>query len=209
MTTAFQYVFDKATSISINRRAVVAQTTTRDQTVRTVSRGGQVWRFDVQLPDGISWTTLRPYIESIDYADRYTVGQVQINNAGYNDWLTPYQGNSVNYSGFSGSWTQGGTTITLTVSPTTSSGYKFKKGDLIQLNYAGSGHVYSVANDVVFNSNAVTVNRPILDASSTSVLKVGPDVTWSVVCTDIPDWKIFARDQISWSGSFKFMEYML
>jgi hypothetical protein len=208
MTTAFQYIFDNAETISIDRKAVVAQTVTRDQTVRTISRGGKVWRFDVKLPDGIAWSSARPYIESIDYADRYTVGTVQINNAGYNAWLTNYQGTSANSTGFYANYTLGATTLTLVTSPTTTSGYKFRRGDVVQLGT--NNRVYTVAADVAYNSNSVTVNRPILDATATNVnLIVGPNVTWSVVCTELPTWTIFSRDQVSWSGSFKFVEYML
>jgi hypothetical protein len=208
MTTAFQWVFDNAESISIDRKAVVAQTTSRDQTIRTVSRGGQVWRFDVKLPDGIRWSDARPYIEYIDYADRYTVGTVQINNPGYNSWLTPYQGNSANSTGFFANYTQGATSLTLVTSPTTTSGFKFRTGDIVQLGTGG--RVYSVVADVAFNSNTVLLNRPILDATANNVnLVVGPAVTWSVVCAELPSWTIFARDQVSWSGSFKFVEYML
>jgi hypothetical protein len=209
MTTAFQYIFDKASSISINKRAIVAQTITRDEIIRSVSRGGQVWRFTVSLPNGIPWSQLRPYIEGFEKADRYTVGTVQINNAGYNSWFMAYQGNSANSTGFYATWTTAANTITLTTSPTTTSGYKFRAGDLIQL---GTGNkVYSVASDVAYNSNTVTLNRPILDstASTPVQLLVGPAVTWSVVCTEFPDWDIFARDQVNWSGSFKFAEYML
>jgi hypothetical protein len=207
-TTAFQYIFDKAQTISINKKAVVAQTITRDQTVRTVSRGGQIWRFDVRLPDGLPWTELRPIIQGIESADRYTVGLVQINNAGYNSWLLPYQGSSANYTGFVGSFTRGSNTLTLTISPSTGSGYKFRAGDVIQL---GTGsHVYTVAEDVAYNSNTVLLNRPVLDVTTTGVaLIVGPNVTWSVLCTELPDWTISQRNIVTWSGSFKFMEYML
>lgn len=207
-TTAFQWVFDNAESISINRRAVVASTTTRDQTVRSVSRGGQVWRFDVKMPDGLAWDTSRKYIEAIDYADKFTKGVVQINNAGYNSWLTPYQGNSANTTGFYANFTQGATSITLSVSPTTASGYKFRAGDLIQLG--STGKVYSVAADVDYTSTTVPLNRPILDDSATGVnLVVGTAVTWTVICTDLPQWNIFARNQINWSGSFKFIEALV
>jgi hypothetical protein len=203
MTTAFQYIFDNAESISINRRSVVAQTQSRDGTVRTVSRGGQLWRFDVKLPDGISWQTLRPYIEAIDYADRYTTGTVSLSNPGYVSWLNAYQGNSANYTGFAASWTQGASSITLTTSPTTTSGFKFRSGDIIQL---GTGSVYSVRADVAFNSNTVNLNRPILDATGSGNLQVAENVTWSVICTEMPSWTIFARDQVSWSSSFVFYE---
>lgn len=209
MTTAFQYVFSNAESISIDRRAVTAQTTSRDNTVRTVSRGGQIWRFDVRLPDGIRWTDQRPYIEAIDYADRYTVGTVQINSAGYNDWLLAYQGNSPNpydAGSFAASWTQGATQIGLTSSPVTpTGGFKFRAGDVIQL---GTGRVYSVRADVPYNSNTVLLNRPILDANGSGSLKVGYNCTFNVICTELPKWTIFARDQVSWSGSFVFYEDM-
>lgn len=207
-TTAFQWVFDRAETISIDRRAVVAQTTTRDQTIRSVSRGGQVWRFEVKLPDGIPWTEARPYIESIDYADRYTDGNVQINNSGYNSWLTNYQGNSINSTGFYANVQQGGTSISLNVSPTTTSGYKFRRGDIIQVGT--DRRVYSVVQDTAYNSNTVYLNRPILDTTNTNVnIIVGPSVTWRVVCAELPAWTIFARDQVAWSGAFKFVEYML
>lgn len=207
-TTAFQYIFDKAAEISINKRAIVAQTTTRDQTVRTVSRGGQVWRFEVTPPAGLPWTEARQYIEAIDNADRYTVGQVQINHSGYNSWLTKYQGDSVNSTGFVATITQGSNAITLTTSPTTSNGYKFRAGDILQMGT--TGHCYTVASDVAYNSNAVTLNRPIIDASATGVsLKVGPNATWNVVCIDIPDWRIVGPNLVSFSGTYKFVEYML
>lgn len=203
MTTAFQYIFDQAETISIDRKAVVAQTITRDQTLRSVSRGGRVWRFDVKLPDGIAWTTLRPIIESIEYADRYTIGTVQINNAGYNAWLTPYQGVATSTGGWTGSWAQGSNTVTVTPLGYTS-GVLLKAGDVIQL---GTGHVYSVATDAT--STTVTVSRPILDATGSGAIYVGPAVTWSVVCTELPTWTIFSRNQVSWSGSFKFVESLV
>jgi len=137
------------------------------------------------------------------------VSTVQINDAGYNSWFTAYQGNSVNSTGFEGTWTQGGTTLTLTTSPTTSSGFKFKAGDFIQLGAAGK--VYKVAANVAFNSNTVTLHRPIIDATqaSATALPVGINVTWSVICTDFPQWTIFSRDQISWSGAFVFYESLV
>jgi hypothetical protein len=204
MTTAFQYVFDNAESIGFNRRAVTAQTTSRDGTVRTVSRGGQIWRFDVKLPDGIRWSDAREYIEAIDAADRTTVGTVSLSNPGYVPWLNAYRGNSVNYTGFEASWTQGATSITLTTSPVTTSGFKFRAGDIIQL---GTGRVYSVTADT--NTNTVNLNRPVLDATGSGALSVADNVTWSVICVELPTWTIFARDQVSWSGNFVFYEAML
>jgi hypothetical protein len=203
-TTAFQVIFDLAESIGIDRRGIVAQTTTRNNSVRAISRGGQVWRFTVKLPDGLSWSQARPYIEAIDAADRSTTGLVGLSNTNYTSWLSAYQGNSVNSTGFTATATQGSTTLTLTASPTTASGYKFRAGDLIQLGT--TGHAYSVVSDVAYNSNTVTLNRAVIGTSGSYNLRVGPAVTWRVLCTNMPTWTIFARDQVSWSGAFEFVE---
>jgi hypothetical protein len=32
------------------------------------------------------------------------------------------------------------------------------------------------------------------------------DESYTVICTQFPEWTIFARDQVSWSGPFVFME---
>lgn len=203
-TTAFQTVIDKAESISINRKAVVSQTISRDQTVRSTSRGGQIWRFDVKMPDGIAWTDLRGAIEAIDAADRYTSGNISLNTSGTLDWFMNYQGNSVSTTGFVGNVTQGTNTLTLTSSPSTPSGYKFRAGDLVQLGTGGK--VYSVVSDVAFNSNTVTLNRPVLDTTGSKTLIVGPDVVFKVICTSLPNWNIFSRNQVAWDGTFTFSE---
>jgi hypothetical protein len=205
---SFQYVIDYAESIGINRLKVVASTTSRDGTVRSVSRGGQVWRFDVKLPDGMRWSDeWRSKISQLEALDRTTTGTFQLNTAGM-EWFSKYQGNSVNSTGFVATIVQGSTSITLTTSPTTSSGFKFRAGDLIQLG--ASGKVYTVAADVAFNSNTVTLHRPCLEASASGVpLRVGPNCVFSVVCTDFPQWNLFARDQVSWSGSFVFSEALV
>ena len=127
---AFQWIFDNAESISINKRALVGQTITRNQTVRATSRGAGVWKFTVKLPDGMPWDQVASYIQAIDAAGRHTKETVTINNAGYNSWI----------------------------------------------------HAGSLSN-----------------ASQ----------TWNVICVDMPDWTIFARNQVSWSGPFVFYEALV
>jgi hypothetical protein len=201
---SFQWIIDNAETISINRKKIVSQTTARDGTTRAVSRGGQVWTFDVKLPDGISWTILRPYISQAEALDRVSTATISISSVGHT-WLSGYQGNSANRTGFVATITQGSSTITLTTSPTTSSGYKFRAGDFIQLGT--SGKVYTVAADVAFNSNTVTLHRPVIDASASGVsLKVADYCNWTVICTSFPEWILMARDQVAWSGSFTFAE---
>ena len=203
-TTAFQYVFDNATSISINKRPVSTQTISRDLTVRTLLIGYRKWRFDVRLPDGLPWDKARPYIEGIERADRATAATVSMNNAGYNSWFMNYQGSASTTAGFVVTATNGIRALTITACPTMTSGYAFKAGDLIQL---GSGSVYTVELDVPYNATTFNVSRIVVDPSGSYNLTVGPACTFNVICTVMPQWTIFARNQVAWSGPFSFMEY--
>ena len=200
MTTAFQTVIDNAETISINRRRKTAQTVSRDGVVKTTSLGGQVWEFEVKLPDGMPWTQMRPLIEKMEALDRVTVGTIKINNAGHS-WIVGYQGNIANinnvYANFSS-----GNMITIS-SGNATSGYNFKAGDIIQL---GTGSVYSVAEDVAWNSANVVLNRPVRETAGNYNLKIAQNVQWSVICVQFPNWTLFARDQVSWDGPFIFTE---
>lgn len=202
MTTAFQTVIDNAESISINKKKKVSQTVSRDGTVKTTSLGGQIYEFTAKLPDGPAWTTYRPLIERMEALDRTTVGQIKINNSGQS-WLSGYQGNLTNISAVTVSYASGNT-LTITGGATLASGFRFRSGDFIQLGASGS--VYNVVDDVAFNSNTITVHRPVREAAGNYTLVVGPNVTWNVICVQFPQWTIFARDQISWSGAFVFAE---
>ena len=190
MSTQFQWVFDNAATINFNRRAIVAQTTTRSGITRTASRGGQIWRFEVKMPDGMNWQQARPYIEGIDQADRFTPNLIQINNAGYNSWLTP---SLTGVTSTSGSWTQGTRVVSFANT--------LDVGDIVQL---GTGHIYSVTGV----SGSTTLNRPVLDATGSGTVTVGPGVTWTLLCSELPQWTIMARDQVQWDGVFKFTEVM-
>lgn len=207
-TSAFQIIFDKASSISINKKAVTAQTISRDNTVRAISRGGQIWRFDVKMPDGLTWTDIRGAIEAIDHADRFTAQTVKLSNTGYSSWLTPYMGDCPSTTGFTVTATQGSNQLTLTATPTTlgTGHFYFKAGDVIQL---GTGKVYSITDDVPNTATTINLNRPVLDATGTYNLVVGPDVTWTVICVNMPQWTIFAPNRVSWSGAFTFYEALV
>lgn len=204
MTTAFQTVVDYAETISINRRKKVAQTTSRDGTVKAVSLGGQIWEFEIKLPDGPSWTTFRPLIEKMEALDRVTVGTIQINKAAHS-WINGYQGNLSNVSAITVSHTSGNTvTITGGANGLSSGQFRFKSGDLIQLGSSGS--VYSVVNDVDHDDTIITLHRPVREAAGNYTLRVGQNVTWSVICVNFPKWTLISRDIIGWDGPFVFAE---
>jgi hypothetical protein len=201
MTTAFQTVIDNAETISFNRKKKVAQSTSRDGVVKTTSLGGQIWEFEVALPNGPKWTEYRPLIERMEALDRTTVGTIQINKAAHS-WITGYQGNISNLSTVNVNFTSGNT-VTLS-SGGAGSGFHFKSGDLIQLG--ASGKVYSVVNDVPVGSTVITLNRPVREAAGTYNLRIGQNVTWSIICVQFPKWTIFSYDQIQWEGPFVFAE---
>ena len=125
---SFQWIFDRAESLSINRKKMVAQTTSRSGVVRAVSRGTQPKRFEVKLPDGIPWTDLRSSISAAEALDRITTDTITISFAKF-PW---YYGN---------------------VNP-------------------------------------------------------GSDEAYEVICVEFPEWTIFARNQVSWSGPFVFQEVL-
>ena len=201
---SFQWIIDGAETMSIERKPVTAQTTSRSGIVRSVSRGAAPWRFEVKYPDGPKWTDIRVNVAKAEALGRVTSADIQFNASGLS-WFSQYQGNSVNYTGFYATWTKGENFITLTTSPTTPSGYKFRAGDLIQLT---AGKVYTVAADVSSSSNTVYLHRPILEATRASpgLLQVGPNCVFTVTCVDFPTWNLMARDQVSWSGPFVFSE---
>lgn len=204
---SFQWIIDNAEAISIERQEIVGQSITRNQTVRTTSRGAGVWKFSVKLPDGMAWTEVRSNISKAEALGKVTAADISLSTAGQS-WLYQYQGNSVNSTAFVASITTGSNTIILTTSPTTSSGFKFKAGDFIQLG--SGGRVYTVAADVAYNSNAVILNRAVIDNTATGVaLRVGANCVWNVQCVDFPTFTLFARDQVSWSGPFVFYEKMV
>lgn len=205
---SFQWIIDNAESISINRKKIVSQTVARDGTTRAVSRGGQVWTFDVKFPDGPRWTDIRGNISKAEALDRTTTATISLNNANLS-WLAGYQGNASNPAAFTAVWTKGATFIETSGGGTLSSGYRFKAGDFIQLG--NTGKVYTVSSDVAFNDPIVPVHRPIVDDTQQSytAIKVGQACSWTVLCTNFPEWNIMARDQVSWAGNFTFVENLV
>jgi len=126
---SFQWIIDKAETLSINRKNMVATTTARDGGVRAVSRGTQPKRFTVKLPDGMLWSVIRSDIAAAEALDRITSAVITIPYAKF-PW---YYGNTA----------------------------------------PGSNDSYTVR------------------------------------CIEFPEWTIFARDQVSWSGAFVFVEVVV
>jgi len=75
---SFQWIVDRAETLGIDRRKMVAQTTARDGTVRSVSRGVPPKKFTVKLPDGLPWTEIKSYVEAAESLDRVSTATITI-----------------------------------------------------------------------------------------------------------------------------------
>ena len=201
---SFQFILDYAESVSLNSQPMVASTMTRDGVVRTVERGGQPWRIEIKMPDGQRWTDMRDMIATAEGLDRHTKGTLQFNTPN-TEWLMGYTGDLTNTAAFNGAWDKGNTAFSLAGGTgITSTTKRVRAGDIVQLG-GTSGYIYKVVKDVVGIANATTVHRPIINGGSGPVL-VGQNCVFNVYCTQFPQWTIFARNQVSWSGSFVFTE---
>jgi hypothetical protein len=201
---SFQWIIDNAVDIQINKRGVVAQTMSRDQSIRTVSRGGKIWRFVVTPSPGTKWQNIRQYIETLDQLDRLSPANINFNNAAI-DYIFGYQGSQSSTSGWTATVTQGSANIVVSGSAPTAP-YRFKAGDLIQI---GSGHVYTSTGNVANSSGNVILNRPVLETSGSHSITVGRACTFNVICTDMPDYKITPLGFVEWSGPFTFVETLV
>ena len=201
---AFQWIVDNATAMSIDGRGVVAQTSTRENVIRTVSRGGRVWKFTVTPSPGATYTEARPYLAKLDQMDRITAADINFNHAGF-EAINQYLGSG------SGGFTIAGissTTCTVTAGSLAGGAYVARAGDWLQIGSTGS--VYQVVQDPATGNGAtVTLNRPIDEAPGSYTGYFGPNVTWNVICVQRPSWGLVPAGNnmlVNWSGDFVFYE---
>jgi len=203
---AFQWIINNATGMSIDGRGVVAQTTTRENVIRSVSRGGRVWKFTVSPSPGATLTEARPYLAKLDQMDRITMANINFNHGGFEN-IIGYQGSGS--GGFSVVVPSGTSVTTCTVTAGSLSGsYVARAGDWLQIGATGS--VYQVTEDPATGNGAtVTLNRPIDEAAGTYTGLFGADVTWTVLCVQRPTWSLVPAGNnmlVNWSGDFIFYE---
>ncbi len=203
---AFQWIIDSASGLSIDGRGVVAATATRENVIRTVSRGGRVWRFTVTPSPGSTYVAARPYLARLDQMDRITIASINFNHAGFEP-IIGYLGSGS--SGFTVVVPSGTSVTTCTVTAGALSGsYVARAGDWLQIGSTGS--VYQVVEDpATGNGVTVTLNRPIDEAAGSYTGYFGANVNWNVVCVERPTWSLVPAGNnmlVSWSGDFVFYE---
>jgi hypothetical protein len=202
---SLQWVLDYAQQVSVNRRPIVSSTQTRSGYVRTVSRDLSFWTIEASLPEGMRWSLHRGNINDLEGQDRFTTEFIGFRNAGIN-YLYGYQGDNPTYTGWTATWLSGASII-LTNGPTITSGFIFRKGDILQLGSAG--HVYQVTADVPWDEVNVPLHRNVINASvGTYDLFIGRDARFKMKCVQFPQWQMIDYDQVGWSSPFVFQEVL-
>jgi hypothetical protein len=202
---AFQWIIDNAAGMSIDGRGTVAQTITRENVIRSVSRGGRIWKFSVTPSPGKTFVEARPYLAKLDQMDRVVTASINLNHPGFEN-LYGYLGNGTGPFTVVVPSGTGVTQVTITAS-TLASGLVCRAGDWLQI---GTGSVYQVVEDPAAGNGAtVTLNRPVDEAAGSYTGVFGADVSWTVICTSRPTWSLVPAGVnmlVSWSGDFVFYE---
>jgi hypothetical protein len=208
---SFQNLIEYATAIGIERKPIVAQSVSRDGTVKSVSRGGARWRFSVTLPNGSAYEQeTRQMIAALEGLDRFTEDDIQFNNTGHN-WIVGYQGDQADPSTVQVTLSGTNTTIfNIAGGVSISSGYLFKAGDYIQAtDGVNTGKVYNVAEDVAWNATQIKLHRPQVNEptySGTITLNTAGDCVFTVQCIQFPSFSLIGSRQIAYDGDFVLQE---
>jgi hypothetical protein len=213
---SLQTIIDNAVSIEFVRRKLAGQSLSRSGLIKIASVANNMpWQFIVEPRPGMKYADHRELTEEIDRLDRVFIEVVDIGNTNPKlEYITSYQGT---LSGTELSTitvaSANALTITLNVAGFTG-GTKvvFEPGDFIQLggNYK---YPYTVTSRVLRGSGStveVPINRPFIDqAGYTEVgasIIVGKFVTWQMVMTKKPSYRVIPGGFLEWSDVFELAE---
>lgn len=196
---SFQWIFDNAANLTIDRRPTVARSISRNNRVSAVVRSGYTYRFTIRMPDGYRYSDARQYIEGYEELGLHTADPVNISQS----YITGYRGDATNITSWTSTGVSGRTLTGITPVITPSNGdVILAAGDYVQL---GVGNTYSVVDDVVWPNTDATLNRAIQETGTQS-LTIGPSVTWDVICVKMPTWNLFDYNLVNWTDDFVFYE---
>jgi hypothetical protein len=213
---SLQTIIDNAVSIEFVRRKLAGQSISRSGQIKIASVANNVpWQMIVEPRPGMKYADYRDLTEEIDRLDRVFIEVVNIGNTnpGIN-YITNYQG-TLTVAELSTITVASANALTITLnvnSFTGSSKVVFEPGDFIQLagNYK---YPYTVTSRVLRGSGstvAVPINRPFIDqAGYTEVgagILVGKNVTWQMVMTKKPSYRVIPGGYLEWTDNFELAE---
>ncbi len=215
---SLQTIIDNAVSIEFIRRKLAGQTISRSGQVKIASVASNVpWQMIVEPRPGMIWEDYRDTLEEIDRLDRVFIEVIDIGSSNPNlSYITEYQG-GLSTAQINQVKVSSGANLTLTlnmanVTGTTGTTVCFEPGDFVQLsgNYK---YPYTVTSRVLRGTGstiAVPINRPFIDQAgyteANAGIVVGKDVTWQMVMTKKPSYKVIPGRYIEWSDNFELVE---
>lgn len=213
---SIQTIIDNAVSIEFIRRKLAGQSISRSGQVKIASVANNVpWQMIVEPRPGMRYADYRDLTEEIDRLDRVFLEVVDIGNTNPNlNYITSYQG-TLSGSELSSITVSSANALTITLNVSSFSGSSkvvFEPGDFIQLdgNYK---YPYTVTSRVLRGSGStveVPINRPFIDqAGYTEVgagILVGSNVTWQVVMTKKPSYRVIPGGYLEWTDTFELVE---
>ena len=215
---SLQAVIDRANTIKVARNKMSGQTISRSGRIKTSSVATAVpFQFTVTMANGLRYSTNRELVEEIDRLGRIFTETVDIGNTNPGlAYITEYLGSlsSVQLGQITVD-SADALAIELDVSAVTGTSaatIMFRKGDFIQLD-TGYKYPYTITSDVLRGSGStvtVPINRPFIEQDSYTVsdkgILVGTDVTFTVIMTQKPDYRIVPHDLLEFTGNFELVE---
>jgi hypothetical protein len=213
---SLQTIIDRAQSIEIDRRRIVAQTVSRSQRIKISERASaQPWRWTVAPPGMLKWSDSRGIVELIDFNDRANEYTLSLNNNASMNYITQYQGGATTNQ-LTAMQITSFTTSTMvigTLPSVSTSTIMFASGDLIQPTL--SRYPYTVVNTVYRgsgNSISLVTHRPAITSENvtlTGSFKTGTSCTWRMVLTALPSYSIVPKNLVQFNGDFKLIEKII
>jgi hypothetical protein len=208
---SFQWVIDNAASISVTTQPTVAQSISRNNRPRAVNRGGERYRFTVQMPAGMRYTDARPFIATYETRGRDTPIFLDIPQS----YISGYTGSASSITGWQATFTLGSTFAPVTSTGGASfpdpSGRFIIGGNYVQpiLGVGSFGRVYTIIQDGYLNGGApadpLYLHRPA-NETGTYEINIGQNCRFYMLATKIPRWEIFDYNLVRWNGEFEFYE---
>ena len=212
---SIQSIIDNATSLTIDKGKVAAQSVSRSGVVLTAERATNVpYRFSVSMHQGLTYSTNRDLLEDLDTLDVTAEESIDIGstNTGL-AYVTAYQGGitggTITCNG------SDGLELYVDCSGLSGSGTLFKKGDFLQPqgNTAGYRYPYQVTSDVSYSASSnvtIPVHRPVIEQTGVALtsgnVNKGSDVQWYVKMTNKPAYTILPYDRFSLDDNLELVE---